>query len=40
MRHAAGTLMISALGTRHAIDSGEACVALAIWQRQVRLIET
>jgi anti-sigma factor ChrR (cupin superfamily) len=38
-RHAAGTLLISAPGTHHAIDSEGGCVALAIWQRQVRVIE-
>ena len=35
---AEGTLMISAPGTRHAIESGQGCVALAIWERQVRVI--
>lgn len=38
-RRAAGTLMISAPGTQHAIVSDEGCVALAIWQRQVRVVE-
>ncbi len=37
-RHAEGTLMISAPGTQHAIASEEGCVALAIWQRQVRIV--
>jgi anti-sigma factor ChrR (cupin superfamily) len=37
--HEAGTLMINAPGTRHAIDSAEGCIALAIWQRQVRVVE-
>lgn len=34
-----GTLMISAPGTQHAIQSEDGCIALAIWQRQVRLVE-
>lgn len=36
--HAEGTLMISAPGTKHAIESDHGCVALAIWQRQVRMV--
>jgi anti-sigma factor ChrR (cupin superfamily) len=36
--HTEGTLMISAPGSRHAIESDEGCIALAIWQRQVRVI--
>jgi anti-sigma factor ChrR (cupin superfamily) len=37
-QHTEGTLMISAPGSRHAIESDGGCVALAIWQRQVRVI--
>ena len=37
-RYAEGALMISPPGTRHAIDSAEGCVVLAIWQRAVRII--
>lgn len=36
--HGEGTLMISAPGTRHAIDSAEGCVVLAIWERPVRIV--
>ena len=38
-RHTEGTLMISPPETRHAIQSDDGCVALAIWQRQVRLVK-
>jgi anti-sigma factor ChrR (cupin superfamily) len=37
---AEGSLMISAPGTRHAIESAEGCVVLAIWERQVRVLES
>lgn len=33
-----GSLMISAPGTRHAIESPEGCVVLAVWERQVRVL--
>ena len=36
--HAEGALLISAPGTRHAIQSDGGCIALAIWQRQVRVL--
>lgn len=40
IRHyAEGSLMISAPGTQHAIASEDGCVALAIWQRQVRVVD-
>jgi anti-sigma factor ChrR (cupin superfamily) len=38
MRHGEGSLMISAPGTRHAINSEEGCVVLAVWNRPVRII--
>jgi anti-sigma factor ChrR (cupin superfamily) len=38
-RHAEGALMLSAPGTRHAINSDEGCVVLAIWNRPVRIID-
>ena len=37
--YGAGALLISAPETRHAITSAEGCVALAIWQRPVRVVD-
>ena len=37
-RHAAGALLISPPGTRHAITSAEGCVVLAIWQHPVQIL--
>jgi anti-sigma factor ChrR (cupin superfamily) len=37
-RYAAGALLVSPPGTRHAIESDEGCVVLAIWQRPVKIV--
>jgi anti-sigma factor ChrR (cupin superfamily) len=37
--YAEGALMLSPPGTRHAINSDEGCVVLAIWNRPVRIID-
>jgi anti-sigma factor ChrR (cupin superfamily) len=37
-RYAAGALLISPPGTRHAITSAEGCVVLAVWQRPVQIV--
>lgn len=38
--YTAGTMVVSAPGSEHAISSEEGCVVLAIWERPVEIVES